>query len=79
MDSYFPLNVKKKQLFFDLLVLNLKLKIKTKFNQIKTTEHRNCFTSSCPKEKETKVASACNFIKEETLGQVFSCEFLQNF
>ena len=31
----------------------------------------------CSKEKIEAVAQACNFIKKETLAQVFSCEFCE--
>ena len=30
-------------------------------------------------KKGVKKADACNFIKEETLAQVFSCDFWENF
>ena len=75
MDSYFPLNVKKKKLFFDLLVLNLKLKIKTKFNQIKTTEHRNWLRHRVQKKKKQKLPRPATLLKKRLWGRCFPVNF----
>ena len=64
------------------------------YSILNRSSHRSCSVRSGVLKKFTKFigenlcqsvffnkvhAEACNFIKKETLGQVFSCKFWENF
>ena len=53
--------------------------IREPYDQVKLKQAPELFYKKCVLEIFAKLTEACNFIKIETLAQVFSCEFCEIF
>ena len=51
--------------------------IREPYDQVKLKQAPELFYKKCVLEIFAKLTEACNFIKIETLAQVFSCEFCE--
>ena len=49
------------------------------FRKTENFDRSKCYPEDVSKDKRKEEAEACNFIKKETLAQVFSCEFCEIF